>query len=173
VGRDLAPAEAPDAEIRVSIESTGSALHEASGLCHMLQQYFEQMLADSPAKRRLARELRGAAIFRAAEDEAIQVCIRFCGNRIELSDVDEEKAAGIASITADFLTIAHLASGQETPFALLARRRLRVRFRVGEIPFLLRMLGVMRSADVAAGFWRLEYAVPVAAVLAVVIYILL
>ena len=100
MGRDLARVEAVDTAIPVNIEAAGGTAREASGLSFMLQQFFEQTLEDSPEKRRLARRLRGAAVFCAAEDEAIQVCIRFCGDRIELSDTDEREAAPMASVTA-------------------------------------------------------------------------
>jgi len=156
--------------IPVTIAAAGGGEDEASGLAHMLHQFFEQTLGDSPEKRRLARKLRGDAIFRAAEDESIGVRIRFRGDRIELSDSDEDEPAGTASVTADFLTIAHLTSGQESPFALLARRKLRARFRPGDIAFLFRMLGFMRIADAGASRARLWRAVLVGAVLIVVIY---
>lgn len=116
---------------------------EPSGLADMLQQFIEQTLADSPRKVRQARRLAGRALFRAAEDEALCVGITFAGQRIELQD-GSAPAAGDAMITADFLTIAHLTSGQESPFRLLARRKMRVRFSVLQVPFLLGVLRFMQ-----------------------------
>ena len=156
--------------IPVTIAPAGGGEEEASGLAHMLHQFFEQTLGDSPEKRRLARKLRGDAIFRAAEDETIGVRIRFHGDCIELSDADEEDPAGTATVTADFLTIAHLTSGQESPYLLLARRKLRAHFRPGEVAFLLRMLSFMRIADGGASRAWLWGAVLAGAVLIVVIY---
>jgi ubiquinone biosynthesis protein UbiJ len=170
VGGDLALVEPDDAVVPVRIGHTGDAEEEASGLAHILQQFLEQTLEDSPEKRRLARRLRGEAIFRAAEDPAIQVRMRFRGDGIELSDVGEDQTVGTASVTADFLTIAHLTSGQESPFALIATRKLRVRFRASEIHFLLQMLALMRITNGVAHrawIWR---AVLVAVLLAAVIY---
>src|SRR5512140_1818820 len=92
-----------------------------SGLADMLHQFLEQTLAASPRKVRQARRLAGHAVFRAAEDEALCVGITFSGERIELRD-GGTPCARDAMITADFLTIAHLTSGQESPFRLLARR---------------------------------------------------
>ena len=106
-----------------------TAGEDASGLADMLQQFIEQTLADSPRKVRQARRLAGHAVFRAAEDEALCVGITFAGERIELQDCSTPAAAD-AMITADFLTIAHLTSGQESPFRLLAQRKMRVRFSV-------------------------------------------
>lgn len=138
----------------------------------MLHQFFEQTLGDSPEKRRLARKLRGDAIFRAAEDEMIGVRIRFRGDGIELSDVDEDEPAGTASVTADFLTIAHLTSGRESPFVLLARRKLRARFRPGEVVFLLKMLAFMRMANGGASRVWLWRAALTGVALAALIYVL-
>jgi len=114
-----------------------------SGLAAMLQQLLEQTLADSAEKRRLAGRLRGRAEFRAAEDESLRVTIAFSGDRITLHDGDG--AAASARVTGDFLSIAHLTSGRAGPVGLLARRRLSVRLRPRDVPFLLRLLGLMRS----------------------------
>jgi len=115
----------------------------ASGLADMLHQFIEQTLAASPRKVRQAQRLSGHAVFRSAEDEELCVRIAFAGDRIELRDGGTPDAAE-AMITADFLTIAHLTSGQEGPFRLLAQRKLKVRFSVFQIPFLLRMLRFMQ-----------------------------
>ena len=113
-----------------------------SGLTDMLHQFIEQTLAESPRKRQLAQRLSGSAAFRSAEDEDLCVRITFAGERIELRDGTPEP--GDATITADFLTIAHLTSGQEGPFRLLAQRKLKARFSAVQIPFLLRMLRFMQ-----------------------------
>ena len=114
-----------------------------SGLADMLHQFIEQTLAASPRKQRLARRLVGAAVFRSAEDEDLCVRITFAGERIELHD-GGIPGTGDAMITADFLTIAHLSSGQESPLRLLAQRKLKVRFSLLQIPFLVGMLRFMQ-----------------------------
>jgi hypothetical protein len=114
-----------------------------SGLADMLHQFIEQTLAASPRKVQQAQRLAGHAVFRSAEDEALCVGITFAGERIELHDGGTPEAAD-AMVTADFLTIAHLTSGQEGPFRLLAQRKLRVRFSVLQVPFLLGMLRFMQ-----------------------------
>jgi hypothetical protein len=143
VGRDLIGKTALDAAIPVVLENG----EEASGLADMLRQLIEQTLAESARKRRQARGLRGEAVFRAAEDEEVCVHIVFRGDRIELRDASGVGASGAAAITADFLTIAHLTTGQESPFALLARRKLRARFSLRQLPFLLNLLRLLRTAD--------------------------
>ena len=179
MGRDLALAEPGDVAIPVSIAPAGDGAppsggaEEASGLAQMLHQFLEQTLEDSARKRRQARKLRGEAIFRAAEDSAIRVRIRFGGDRIELSDAGETELGGTASVTADFLSIAHLTSGQESPFALLVRRKLHARFQPAEIPFLLRMLAFMRIERAGAGRRRLAWAVLAGVVLVGLTYALL
>jgi hypothetical protein len=115
---------------------------QPSGLAEMLQQFIEQTVAESPPKARLARRLSGRAVFRSAEDDELCVCITFAGDRIELQD--GEGAAEDTSISADFLSIAHLTSGQESLLRLLAQRKLKVHFSASQVPFLLGMLRFMR-----------------------------
>jgi hypothetical protein len=145
VGGDLV-AEGPTGSA-VPVSIIGAA--EVSGLADMLHQFLEQTLAESPLKAKLAGRLRGDVEFRAAEDEALFVRIVFAGDRIELHDRAAPEPTGAprapgASITADFLTIAHLTSGQESPLGLLARRKLRVHLTPRALPFLLGMLRFMR-----------------------------
>ncbi len=116
---------------------------QASGLADMLRQFLEQTIAESPRKARLARRLSGAAVFRSAEDEALCVRITFDGNRIALEDAAIPRPSD-SVVTADFLTIAHLTSGQETPLRLFVQRKLRAQFSVSQIPFLVGMLRFMR-----------------------------
>lgn len=125
----------------------------------MLHQFIEQTLAESPRKLRQARRLRGHAVFRAAEDRDLCVGITFTGERIELHD-RRPPAATDPMVTADFLTIAHLTSGQESPFALLARRKLQMQFSARQVPFLLRMLRFMQIQEAAS---RARWVWPVAA----------
>ena len=172
MARHLAPVQRGDAAIPVTIALEVGREEEVSGLARMLHQFLEQTLEASPEKRRLAQKLRGEAIFRAAEDEAIRVRIRFRGDCIELGDSGEGESTGAASVTADFLTIAHLTSGQESPFALLATRKLRVRFRSRDVPFLLRMLAFMRLAKGRTSRGWLWYAVLAGGVVAAMIFIL-
>lgn len=116
-----------------------NASGEPSGLAEMLQQFIEQTIATSPRKARQARRLNGGAVFRSAEDEDVSVRIRFARNRIELDD-GATRATGEPLVSADFLTIAHLTSGRESPFRLLAQRKLKVAFSLSQAPFLLRMM---------------------------------
>lgn len=142
MGPDLdraGPAAATAAALPVVLVGSGAP----SGLAEMLQQFLEQTLADSPRKLRQARRLAGELSFRAAEDEQVCVRIRFAGDRIELRDGGTAQAAG-PRITADFLCIAHLTTGREGPFRLLARRKLAVRFSPLQLPFLLAALRLMR-----------------------------
>ncbi len=155
MGADLRTAGAASSVIPVKLIG-GEAV---SGLADMLHQFIEQTLAESPRKVRQARRLSGHAVFRSAEDEELCVRIAFAGDRIELRDGGTPDAAG-AMITADFLTIAHLTSGRESPFRLLAQRKLKVRFSVLEVPFLL---GMLRFMQIDTGRTRRRWLWPVAA----------
>jgi len=139
VGADLSNTAAAGGAVPVVL-SGGDAV---SGLAEMLQQFVEQTLADSPRKVRQARRLAGDVVFRSAEDDELSVRISFTGDRIQLHD-GSMPGAGDATITADFLTIAHLTSGQESPFRLLAGRKLKARFSLLQVPFLWRMLRFMQ-----------------------------
>lgn len=130
-----------DSTDRVPVLLSGE--EPVSGLAEMLHQFVEQTLAASPRKVRLARRLSGQAVFRSAEDEALCVRISFDGDRVELQDGAAPRA-GDAMVTADFLTIAHLTSGQESPLRLLLRRKLKSRFSIRQVPFLIGMLRFMQ-----------------------------
>ncbi len=134
---------------------------EASGLADMLHQFLEQTVTESPRKARLARRLSGHAVFRSAEDEELCVRITFDGNRIALEDAATPRASD-SVVTADFLTIAHLTSGQETPLRLFVQRKLRARFPLGQIPFLVGMLRFMRIERAARSASWLHWAAPAA-----------
>lgn len=118
----------------------------ASGLADMIHQYLSQNCADSPRKVRQARSLKGEVFMRAAEDDAICVRIRFFNDGIELTDV-EAMPQGAASIKADFISVAHLTTGEEGPFGLLVKRKMAVSFRPGQIPFLVGVLRFMQIPD--------------------------
>ena len=153
MGADLRTASS----VALPVVLTGG--ENVSGLADMLHQFIEQTLSDSPRKVRQARRLAGHAVFRAAEDETLCVGITFAGERIELHDGGTADAAD-AMITADFLTIAHLTSGQESPYRLLAQRKLKVRFSLLQVPFLL---GMLRFMQIGAGTTPARWLWPVAA----------
>jgi len=53
--------------------------------------------------------------------DSLRIGLVFCGDHISVEDGARE--GGSASISADFLSIAGLASGRANPIGLLARRR--------------------------------------------------
>jgi hypothetical protein len=119
----------------------------ASGLADLLHQFLEQTVDASEAKANAARALRGEVVVRASEDEAIAVRIAFRGDQIELSDIGGQGPGSAPSIQGDFLSVAHVTSGQASPMALVLRRQLRVSFGLVQLPFLFRVLGFMRVDD--------------------------
>jgi hypothetical protein len=160
-----------DLSVRPRVELVDA--DSASGLADLLHQFLEQTVEASEDKSRRARALRGDVVVRAAEDEDVAVRIAFLGDRIELADLGARRVAA-PSIQGDFLTVAHVTSGQASPLSLVLRRRLRVSFRLGELPFLLRVMSFMRIDDGAAkrGFPALAFAAALAAavLLALVLY---
>jgi len=141
VGSDLTvgASEAIDAAYPVTLLDG----EQASGLADMLHQFLSQNLEEWPKKVRQARRLDGTLMFRSAEDTDICVRITFFGDKIEIED-DEGEVRGEPSITSDFLSTAHLTTGEESPFGLLLKRKIRVRFRFRHIWFLLRVLRFMQ-----------------------------
>lgn len=115
---------------------------DASGLADMIHQYLSQNVTDSERKRDQAQGLLGDVYIEAAEAD-ICVRIRFHGDHIDLTDVVAPAPDG-ASIKADFISVAHLTTGERGPFELLATRRLRVKFQPVQIPFLVRVLRFMQ-----------------------------
>lgn len=140
---------------------------EASGLADLLHQYLAQSVAESARKRAQAQRLRGEVVFRAAEDEAVCVRVVFRGDRIELCDEPPGRAG--ASVCGDFLSLAHLASGQASPLRLVARGALRLSCPARALPFLLRVLHFLRLEPQGAGRPRrwLLYLILLAAALGV------
>jgi hypothetical protein len=123
----------------------------ASGLADMLHQFVEQTLAESPQKVAVARGLRGAVVIRSQEDQAVAVRIAFLGDRIELCDIQDSVPAGVPSIIGGFLAVAHVTSGQLSPVRAVLSRQLVLRAGLGQLPFMLRVLGFMRIQP-ARGF---------------------
>lgn len=118
----------------------------ASGLADMLHQYLAQNISEFPRKVNQARSLRGEVAFRAAEDEDVCVRMVFSGDRIDLIDVGTTAIAAPA-MTTDFISVAHLTTGEEGPFSLLVKRKMKVQFSLLDAAFLI---GVLRFMQIPA-----------------------
>lgn len=116
---------------------------EASGLADMLHQFLSQILDEYPGKSLRLQRISGRMLFRAAEDEDICVKLSFDAGTIEIEDHTGARD-GMPSLTADFVTTAHLTTGEQSPLALVTRRKMRVRCAPWHAPFLLRVLRLMR-----------------------------
>ncbi|MEW6777015.1 MAG: hypothetical protein AB1405_12015 [Bdellovibrionota bacterium] len=131
---------------RVSYQVLLHGGDSASGLADMLHQYLLQNCSEFPGKVRQARELTGDVLFRAAEDEAVCVRIAFRGESIGLEDVPHVPP-GATVMTTDFLSVARLTRGEAGPVGLLARGKMRVRFSVSQLPFLVQVLRFMQLPE--------------------------
>jgi hypothetical protein len=125
----------------------------ASGLADLLHQYLVQTLASSPRKIAQARAISGELLFRALEDENVCVRLVFAPEKIEIGDLSGP-APRAPSLTADFLTVAHLASGKQGPLSLLTDGKLSARFSLLQIPFLLRVLRLLRIEREQPATWK-------------------
>jgi len=95
---------------------------DASGMASMLAGLLEGNLGDFPSRERVARAIRGAVVFTAA-DRDLSVTITFLGDRIEVCD---GVAAGATMIRAPWMTMAKLCSGQVSPLRALIDRDLAI-----------------------------------------------
>lgn len=142
----------------------------ASGLADLLHQFLAQELEADAGKARRAGRLTGDLLFHAAEDPAVCVRLSFRRARIEIADHAGPPGPWPA-MTADFLTTAHLTTGEASPLALVRRRQLRVRCRPRDALFLWRVLGLLRIAPRAgaARSHRLRWAALATAVAVAVV----
>jgi hypothetical protein len=143
VGTDLTVREPSGATPGPPYQVTLVGGERASGLADMLHQFLSQNLEELPGKVRQARRLDGKLLFRSAEDPDVCVRIWFCGDHIEIQD-HQNGADGLPSITSDFLSTAHLTTGEEGPFALVAKRKIRVSFAPRQTWFLISVLRFMK-----------------------------
>lgn len=124
---------------------------EASGLADMLHQFLQQTVDSSAAKRRAARRLSGTLWFQSAEDMSLVVALTFAKDHIGVMDAPAHSLSP-PSLTADFLSTAHITTGEESPFALLRQKKIRARVRLTQALFLMRVLNFMKieEADASA-----------------------
>lgn len=123
--------------------------NDASGLADMLHQFLQQTVESSPTKLRAARKLSGTLWFQSAEDMELVVALTFARDRIGVADAPPAELAR-PSLTADFLSTAHITTGEESPFALLLQKKISARVRLTQALFLLRVLRFMKIDDADA-----------------------
>lgn len=126
-----------------------------SGLAHIVQQYLEQDLAESPRKRRQARRLRGRVAF-IASDYDTSVTVEFSGEEIDIwSGVRPPLDASIAG---PYTVLTRLLQGEANPLVEHLRGRLVVRSRWRRPLLPLHVRNLMRlepegGGRVAPGWW--------------------
>jgi hypothetical protein len=119
---------------------------QASGLADMLHQFLQQTVDESADKSRAAQRLSGTLWFQSSEDMSLVVALSFDRNRIGVADAPASQLAR-PSLTADFLSTAHITTGEESPFDLLRQKKIHANFRLTQALFLWRVLRFMRIED--------------------------
>lgn len=113
----------------------------ASGLAQMTGLYLQQTLADSAAKRRQARSLRGRLGLQTVEGD-VAITLAFDGGGIS---IEEGLVPPIdAYIGGPFQLLMEALGGQANPYLEVLRRRLRVRPSLRRPLFALRAYNMMR-----------------------------
>jgi hypothetical protein len=128
--------KAADAKLEVML-ADGST----SGLASIVQQFLEQQLADSASRRRRAGRLRGR-LGLTATDYRASVTVDFRGDQIAVCDGSEEPLD--ASIAGPYASLTELLQGRANPLIEHLRGRLKVRSRLRNPLFPLRVHRLMK-----------------------------
>ena len=134
------PLTMSDRPVRVAL----AAGEEASGLANMIGQYIEQILADSPEKRREAAALRGRLGLRAREGD-VAVCIVLDEGGIVIEEGLTDADAVIAG-EVEFLM--HVLAGRRNPIWELGGGHVAIRPSLQRPLFAYRAYRLMRLPDV-------------------------
>lgn len=112
-----------------------------SGLAHIVQQYLEQSLEESEARRRRALRLRGRVAM-TATDHQITATLDFRGEEIVVWDGEHGPLQ--ASIAGPHRSLVGLLQGEGNPLLEHLRGRLRVRSSLGKPFFPLQVHRLMK-----------------------------
>jgi predicted lipid carrier protein YhbT len=132
---EVTAVEAPAAiEVRLDEEAR-------SGFASIVQQYLEQQLAESAARRRRALRLSGR-LGLTATDYRASVTVEFCGNRISVRDGIDPRLD--ASIAGPLKLLTAMLQGTANPLIEHLRGRLRVSSRLKTLLLPLRVHRLMQ-----------------------------
>jgi predicted lipid carrier protein YhbT len=128
------------ADAKIAVRLDGDA---TSGLASIVQQFLEQQLDESAKRRRRASRMRGRMGLTATDYDA-SVTVDFRGNEIVVSDASIEPLD--ASIAGTYQSLTKLLQGRSNPLIAHLRRNLKVRSRLGNLFFPLRVHWLMKLA---------------------------
>ena len=112
-----------------------------SGLASIVQQFLHQQLAESSKRRKRASRMRGRLGLTATDYES-SVTVDFCGEEIIVIDGSVEPLD--ASIAGPYKSLTKLLQGRSNPLVEHLRRHLKVRSRLGNLFFPLRVHRLMK-----------------------------
>ena len=119
------------------------AADAASGLASIVQQFLQQQLEESLKRRQRASRIRGR-LGLTATDYGTSVTVDFRGDEIVVSDDSAEPLD--ASIAGSYKSLTKLLQGRSNPVVEHLRRNLKVRSRLGNLFFPLRVHRLMKLA---------------------------
>ncbi len=106
----------------VVLDSAG----EAAGMAAMVADLLQANLADSPARRRVARRARGSVVL-LATDRALGVTVTFLSDAVVVAaDAPGGGPGAPPALAGDWLAMAAVCAGGRAPLRALLRRELRV-----------------------------------------------
>jgi SCP-2 sterol transfer family len=132
---DMSAAAAPET---VAVRLAGGA---SSGLASIVQQYLEQQLAESGARRSRAARIRGRLAL-TATDYKIGVTLEFAGEGIAIWDGAREPLD--ASIAGPYAALTELIQGRSNPLIEHLRGRLKVNSKLRNLFLPIRLHRLMR-----------------------------
>ncbi|MHB8245597.1 MAG: hypothetical protein ACYDGN_09640 [Acidimicrobiales bacterium] len=89
---------------------------EASGLATMVAELVRQNFADSKARAMVASRARGDVGLTAA-DHDLSITLSFLGSSLNIADRSKQARPAVPTMSGDWLELAHLCSGQQSPLA--------------------------------------------------------
>jgi hypothetical protein len=125
-----------DANVTVRLADDAS-----SGLASIVQQFLQQQLEESSKRRKRASRMRGR-LGLTATDYQTSVTVDFRGDEIMVSDGSVEPLD--ASIAGPYKSLTKLLQGRSNPLVEHLRKHLKVRSRLGNLFFPLRVHRLMK-----------------------------
>ncbi len=128
------------ADVNIKVRLADDA---TSGFASIVQQFLQQQLAESAKRRTRAKCIRGRLGLTATDYET-SVTVDFRGNEVMVSDGSVEPLD--ASIAGPYKSLTRLLQGRSNPLIEHLRKNLKVRSRLDNLFFPLRVHRLMKLA---------------------------